>query len=342
MKKFVIQFLIAIVICLTGMYFWQNKKIEDSKVEIQTLQKAADKVPVYESAIKRLEAANAEIEKKTEELKKQMVEKENTIAALQNDLAEEIAQSQQAGASEEEDQEGGKNLMSNIADMLENPDMRDAIRGQIKIAQVNPIYGSLIKKLKLSADKEEALSDLITDRFLTGTDAIKSLNSADESARKATLDNIKKQKEEINEQIKELLGEEAYKEYEKYSESEGERMIVGQFAQQLSYSGTLPLNESQNENLVQILKEENEAAKKDPNYKDMEGMSPSEYDDDTISDILFRQIDINKKVRDRAQKVLSADQLKGLERYQENFIKQLEMGLKMSKQMFGGSKKSQN
>jgi len=336
MKKFFTQILILVVICLTGLYFWQSKQLKESKEEIKELQVLTDKIPAYEASLKRLKTEKSEYAKKVEKFKQEIEKNEQEISKLQTEISETTDELTNAAATAKEEEKSGNKLLSGISDMLENPEMRDAIRSQIKAAQITPIYGSLIKKMNLSPDKEEALMDLIADKLLVGADAIKSLSSGDETAYEEVIKNINKQKEEVNQQIKDLLGEDAYKEYEKYSNTEGERMIVSQFNQQLSFSDAPALTEEQNEMLVKIMKEENDAIKKNPDYVNTEDLPPSKMNDDLISDILFQQIDANKKIKDRAKTVLSPEQFMKFEDYQESFVKQMEMGLKMSAQMFGG------
>ena len=338
MKNILIIIFAVTTIVFAALYYFQSDKISLYKDVIHELELSADRIPAFESAVERLKADKVNFEQENEQLKQQIEDRENIIAKMQ---AKNIPETDEPSTKPADKEKKDPNeFMSGLAKMLDDPDMRDAIRSQIKNAQVNPIYGTLISKLKLSPDKAEALMDLIADRFLTGTDSIKMLSgNKDKDSFKKAMDNIKNQKSEIDSQIKELLGDEAYSEYEKYSNSEGERMAISQYNQQLSFSGVPVLSQQQNENLVDIMREESEASKKNPNYIDMENANPLDFDGDKISDIIFQQVDINKRVKDRAKGVLSPEQQKKFEEYQESYIKQMETGLRLSAQMFGKKKK---
>jgi len=341
MKNTIIIVLGIISIFFATLCYIQHEEINGNKDIIQDLEQTVDRVPAFESAITRLKTDQDRLDKENEQLKQQIKNHEDIISDLRSKVPDEAKGSgtEIADNNSKEEEKGSKNFMTGVADMLNNPEMRDAIRTQIKAAQINPIYGSLISKLNLSSDKTEELMDLIADRFLAGTDSIKALNNNNsKDAFKKTMEGIKIKKDEINSQIKELLGEEQYDEYKKYSDTEGERMFTSQFNQQLSFSSIPTLSQSQNDELVDIIKEETEASKKNPNYVNIEETSPLQFDDDTISDVIFQQVDINTRVKNRAEKVLSDVQLKKLEDYQNSYIKQIETGLKISSQMFGKKK----
>jgi len=327
----------AAAIVFASLYYFQSDKVALYKDVINELELSADRIPAFESAVDRLKTDKIHCEQENEQLKQQIEDRENIIAAMKAKSISEIPEAETEQV--DKDSKDQNEFMSGLAKMLNDPNMRDAIRSQIKNAQVNPIYGTLISKLKLSPDKAEAFMDLVADRFLAGADSIKMLGGDDKESFEKTIDDIKNQKNEIDNQIKELLGDEAYSEYEKYSDSEGERMVLSQYNQQLSFSGVPVLSQQQNDNLVNIMREEAEASKKNPNYINMEDANPMDLSEENISDIVFQQIDINKRIKNRTKDVLSPEQQKKFEEYQESYIKQIETGLRLSAQMFGKSKK---
>jgi len=340
MKNIFMIIFAAAAIVFASLYYFQSDKVALYKDVINELELSADRIPAFESAVARLKADKIHYEQENEQLKQQIEDRENTIAAMKVKNIPETSETENEQV--DKDKKDPNEFMSGLAKMLDDPDMRDAIRSQIKNTQVNPIYGTLISKLNLSPDKAEAFTDLIADRFLTGTDSIKMLSGGnDKDSFKKAMDDIKNQKDEIDSQIKELLGDEAYSEYEEYSNSEGERMALSQYNQQLSFSGVPVLSPEQNDDLVNIMREEAEASKKNPNYINLEDANPMDLNEDNISDIIFQQIDINKKVKDRTRNMLSADQQKKFEEYQESYIKQMETGLRLSVQMFGKKNKKE-
>ena len=133
--------------------------------------------------------------------------------------------------------------------IMENPDMREMIR-QTQKPQLDIMYGDLYKKLDLSPEQIEAFKELLLDKQMNEIDL--AYKMGDDTGDTTAQQN----KEDINRELKELLGEDRYDRYNDYHSTLGERMAVNQYKNRLAQNEIQPLAEYQEQQLIQAMKEE--------------------------------------------------------------------------------------
>jgi hypothetical protein len=298
---------------------------EDAVKEADTLRK---QVAVLTQEKEALSQDKKTLEQEVADYKTQMEDLETVVAKTQ-----ESADAAEAAAKAGEDQEGAAKFAEGLAEMMDTPEMRETVRMQIQGAVIEPIYGSLMKSLNMSAEDREKFTEILMEKYMAGMDMFGAMQSGDPEDYKKVQADIEQRQKEVDGKIKELLGDENYKKYEYYQQTEQERMVVGQFNQRLAYSNN-PISEDQHEQLVKLMYEEKQAAKDDPGYFNPEKAGPDELTDEGIDNLARIQVDINRRVRDRADSVLEEDQLLAFEKFQDAFLQQQLMGLRMASQMF--------
>jgi len=144
--------------------------------------------------------------------------------------------------------------------MMDNPEYHKLMTIQQK-AMLDGRYAALFRKLKLSPQQLEQFKQLLVERQTSMIDlmAVARAEGFDprnnpEAYRKLMADT----QAEVDQTIKAALGEATYAEYKNYEATAPFRNVVTQLEQRLSYHGTA-LNETQGDQLVQILAEANQA-----------------------------------------------------------------------------------
>lgn len=238
------------------------------------------------------------------------------------------------GATDGSDGEFGKGMGDM---MMKDPAMREMMREQQKAA-IGVMYAGMFKELKLSPDEKEKLKGILTDAQMRNLENAQGLfggkaDAAIEDSAKQ-FDDAKKQ---TDGQIEALLGKERFAQYEDYQKNLGERMQLDQLQVQMT-SENLPLQDQQMAQLLQAMKDE-KLANPPAIPTDQTQLPKKEY---FTAENLDKQMkwmdDYNRRVLDRAGKILSPEQLKQYQSFQEQQTSMQKLGLNMAKQMFSGDK----
>jgi hypothetical protein len=242
---------------------------------------------------------------------------------------------------EQQQRDAGRDFMSGLSKMMDSPEMQEAVRAQLLNQMINPAYGGLFKELGLDPGTSETLRNLIMDRQMVAVaQGMQAMNQdMDPDQQKALNAKIKADQAAVEEQIHALLGDEQFATYKQYQQTEQERMTLGQFSQSLGIGSEMALDRGQQEQLVDAMYEERLAQATDPAYVDVQSTTPEDFTDATVDQFLRQQAAINGRVRERAQRILSDEQYAAFERFQENLLRQQEMGMRVGLKMFESRKK---
>lgn len=238
-------------------------------------------------------------------------------------------------SDEDEDvftKEGAQKMLAGIAEMMQDPTMREVMRNQLKNLHLDPIYASLFHQLSLDTDTESALRDLIVDEMLLGMDMMDGLADPGMYAQLQEIHNA--QRNALYEDMRTLLGDEDYETLTSYRDTLEERAFIAQLNQQIALRGEAPLSPMQQDTLTTFMREERETDIASGLSIALEDISPLTFHEIDIDGIIDAQIARNARVRERAQSILSDVQLQGLAQYQEAYIGQLRMGMEMSKRLY--------
>jgi hypothetical protein len=334
MKNIILSILLIASVALGALYANQSGKLRKQGAQ---LEEAQQKLAALEADLKEKSEA---IEKAQEtEAKAKLLQKtltESTSAAVeQSKKSEELKQSLAEAKT--------NNPMHSMAAMFKDPKMREMMKSQQKAFMgpiINKQYSDLFKQLNMTPEQTATLKGLMQNKMLAGVDVGMSMmdDSLDASQRADLQKQVKSQTDEMDNQIKEFLGDENYKSYQSYEKSVPDRMAVGQFNDQ--FAGTPnALSADQQSQLVQALSDARN------NFKWTSGLNqqnPGANGDmaslltpDNIDKFVAERAQFDNNFLVRAQQILTPDQLNAYKEFQETQRNMQIAGLKMAGQMLG-------
>ena len=329
-----------LIIALVGCVALGILGVEQSKkLKSQSDELAATKQQVLglEAELRQKEDAieNAKsVEAKSQILQKTLSES-TTVAAAQSKKTEQLQESL--------DEAQTNNPMRAMVSMFKDPKMRDMIKTQQKAAlgpMITKQYGDLIKQLNLSPEQAATFKDLVSKKMLAGADAGISMmdDSLSASDRADLAKQIKAQTDDVDVEIKQLLGDNNYTAYETYQKTVQDRTTMSQFNDQMAGSSTA-LTPDQQSQMVQALSDARNgftwtSGLNQPN-PGADGDIASLLTDDNIAKFTAEREQFDTQFLTKAAQILTPEQLEAYKTFQSQQREMQLMGLKMAGQMFG-------
>ena len=205
----------------------------------------------------RLEAAALSATAGTD-LQKRLDAAENQNRSLSAELDVRREAAAEAGAqpaaTTRDSGPGGRGPRGNMATIMDRPEMQ-RLRTLQQRAALDTRFAPLFKSLNLAPEKLSQFKNLLAERESTMQDVMMAARdqgvdprSDPEGFRKL----VTAAQAEINSQLKSVLGDDGYAQYEQYAQTQPQRATVEQLRQSLSYTSE-PLTDTQASQLVQIL-----------------------------------------------------------------------------------------
>ena len=332
MKNIVIGILLIAVVVFGGLYLRQTR-------HTRQLQAGAEG---QQQKIGTLQASLDEQEKQKRQLRDQLEASRAAAAAAESRTNPPPAPDQASTPTNAKP----ANL---LAEMFKNPEMKEMIKNQQKTAlgaMIDKNYAGLFAALNLTPEQSAALKDLILNKQLNAADMGMSMLSDDlDAAKRAELaQQIKTTNEATDAQIKALLGDDAFAQYQAYEKSIGERMAVSGFSDQLG-SGPMALAGDQEQQLIQTMTQVRQNFKFTTDYSDQskfDGDFSSMFTEDKMN-VFFQELDqLNQQYLAQVQGILSPDQLEAFKKYLNNQMTMQKAGMQMAAKMFGAGKSGSN
>jgi hypothetical protein len=184
----------------------------------------------------------------------------NKFLAAERDKAKEApvkaAETAATGDAPNQRENAIKQMMQAFGDMSKNPEMKKMMRGQ-QARMIGGAYEGLYKKLNLSTEDQQIVSDLLADRSSAAMEKAMKLfgGKTDEATLTATRKEIEGIKAEHDTKLRGVLGEQKFNELSSYEKTMGEQRSVDSFARSMERSGT-PLEPAKKDALLTIMQEE--------------------------------------------------------------------------------------
>ncbi|NOS72580.1 MAG: hypothetical protein HOP33_22000 [Verrucomicrobia bacterium] len=336
MKNILIVVLFIATIAFGTLYFVEHGRA--SKTSTQ-LTEASSKLGEAERLVREQQESVEKArfaEQKAEVLQSTLKEASTAV----NESTKQVKELEQSLATAK------TNKSSNpLAGMFSDPKMKAMIKKQSE-AMMGPMvdksYSAFIKEQNLSPEQSAALKDILKKKMMAGAEMGMSMMSGDldEAKRKEIADQIKTDTEAADAQIKELLGEDNYAAFEKYEKSTGERVVVGQFKDQLSGSDNL-LTASQEQQLIQAMNQDRTNFKWTTDYQNKKPGSADYaqmFTEDRVDAYEREKTEFDKQFLAKAAAILTPEQLKSFESFQDTQRQMQMVGMKMAAQMFAPKK----
>jgi hypothetical protein len=330
-----------IAIVLGGALFAQQKRHHETEAALQKqLASLKEETLKAQRELAELRAKNEVYRSESDTLRQRIADTGSSATAPSATTDGENATGAQQGKGEN----APASFMKGVAKMFTDPEMKKAMRGQQGM-MVRMMYGDLAKELGLSSEDANQLMELLTERQM-GL-AAKSMEvmgggNGDQANLEEAGKTINSARAEYDAQIKGLLGEEKTKQLAQYERTIGDRMQMTQYQQTLTASG-IPLEEKQRTGLLDIMREERlktPPSPMDPGNKDAAAQFKVMQSPERVAEMMKSMQEFNNRVLTRAQSVLTPAQLNAFQSSQEQQVQMMEMGMKMSQQMFGGGAKN--
>ena len=132
-------------------------------------------------------------------------------------------------------------------------------------------------------------------------------------------------------------GDSRYDAYKDYQATLSERMQLNQY--KLMTGSETPFTDDQTEQLLAIMKEEkqNVTTATAQEFPSQDKMAFASMSDEQIEKLLQSQDTVNQRVYDRANQVLTPEQLQQFGKFQTNQLQMMRTGMAMMRKMFDGN-----
>ena len=305
----------------------------------------------------KAEASIAQLNQDMATLQNQVTQEKEQAANFREQLDEatanaeakstELAQLKNAALKKPEAEKAAKEAKpetkagNSFGDMLQKPEMKEMVKAQQQLVlsgMVDKNYAQLFASLGLSPEQSATLKDLVLKKMLVDAGMGVTLlgSDIDASKRADLLQQAKTEKDGINDQIKQFLGDDDYTQFQAYEKSQPERMGVSMFKDQLA-SGPNPLQPDQESQLIQALGEERQNFKFTTDFSDQSRLASdlaSTFTEEKVDQWKQENEQLDERYLLRAQSILSPDQFTAFKSYLVTQNQMQEAGLKLAGQMF--------
>jgi hypothetical protein len=327
MKNILIGILLLTTLVVGGLYLTQSQKTSDARAEAAT---ARQKLTEMESTAAQQEEQTATLQTKLHETQAKAIAK-----------AEEVTQISEAFTNRIQTQTNAK-AANPFGEMFKSKEMKDMIKTQQKMVlggMVDKNYAPYFASLNLNPEQSSALKGLILNRGLVDAELGMSMMSGDNDPdkRKELMDKTKADRDAINGQIKDFLGDENYKQFETYEKSIPDRMVLNMYKDQQG-NGAGALNPNQEEQLLQAMSQERQSFKFTTDFSDQSkfnGDIASYFTEEKISKFYQESEELNQHYMDRAKTILTPEQLDPFTKFLNSQRELQKAGFKMAMTMFG-------
>lgn len=262
-------------------------------------------------------------------------ERDEARSRIKNSTTSAPTKSEGESGSETEKGKGGSNPFTKMFQSEEGRKMMKSQAGMIVRMQ----FADLAKKLGLSPQDSDQLMALLKDRQDAMADKqfkFMADGKFDESSEKAMGEETAAVKREYDAKLKSILGDDKLQQFHDYEKTMGDRMMMMQYEQQFSASGS-PLKAEQKDKLLQIMADER--AKSPPQPFDSTGQNWGKgmnllRDDAVLEKFFQHEEEYQRRVLSSATNTLSPDQINTLQQAFSQMREMQKLGMKMSREMF--------
>jgi RNA polymerase sigma factor (sigma-70 family) len=202
-----------------------------------------------------------------------------------------------------------------MAEMLKSPEGKEMMKANMRAMglMVARSYAKLFADLHLTSEQSAAMKDLMRKKTMAGADMITAAMSgqADPAQLQAQAVQVKPAQAALEDQIKQLLGDGNYAQYQAYGTTLSERMVVTQLSDQLA-SSPKAVPPEQEQQLFDAMVEERQNFKFTTDFSDpskLQGDVASYYTEDNKNRYLQELEQLSQRYLARAQNILSPEQL---------------------------------
>jgi hypothetical protein len=346
MKNLVLVLLLATSAVFGALYFRQGSQTAQHEARITELEKSLKE---KEAALKDKEAevaatatTVAAAKKDVEELRVRL--NESALTAAQKSRQANQMSEQLAFAKAEAAKPGKKG--NALSEMFSNPEMKEMMKGQQKLVlgpMVDKIFGPFFQQANMNDEQKAFMKDLLLKKLLVGAESgLDLLNGdLDPAKRQEIANKIKDDTAAYDKQVKEYLGDSVYPQFQQYEKSQGDRMQLDQFSQQIAAGGTA-LSPTQAQQLIEAMGQQREGFKWTTDFSDQAKMTANMSDyltEEKLTRFADEKARYDQEMLARAQNILTPEQYTAYEKFVAAQRQMQVAGMKIAAQMFGAKGK---
>lgn len=328
MKNVVLVILLAAAVAFGGLFVNQRHKTLSTETQLISLRQDLDE----------LQARLDEQEKKASTLQTRL-QATRTKAV---EKAEEVSTLQQALTNNVEAQAKSK-TGNPFSEVMKSPEMKDFVKTQQKVvlgSMMEKNYSAFMTDLQLTPEQSATFKDYLMKKAMVDADAGMSLISGDADATKRAelMKQAKAEKEGVDTEIKQFLGEDNFSKFQTYEKTIPERMSMSMYKDQ---QGTGPgaLSTEQEAQLIQVMTEERQSFKFTTDYADQSKL-PDDFStyftEEKLNTFQQEMEQLQQKYVNRAQSILTPDQIGPYTNFLKGQLQMQKAGMQMAAKMFGG------
>jgi len=197
-----------------------------------------------------------ELQQQAATAQKHTQETERRLAAAEKsrtDLEAEVKSLRSQPAASRASSTRAQNPMAAANAMFDNPNFQRVMATSMK-GTLDQRYAALFRQLKLSPADLDKFKDLLVEKQMSSFDAVRLAQSGDPAAKPGDIAGVvNKVQGEMDDSIRSLLGEQGFQRFQEFNQNTASYSLLDQVERRLSYTNA-PLQESQSESLLQILK----------------------------------------------------------------------------------------
>jgi len=221
-----------------------------------------------------------------------------------------------------------------MAEMMKNPAARDALKAQTR-AQLENEYRDLFDSLGLDEATADAVMKLITDRAFAQMDSAFAMSSGSPEEKAAAATALKADTDKAEAALKEKLGPN-YASFEKFEKSAPERQQLKMVKSAFKDKG-LDFDETTEAKLMDSLYETRSNWKFEHDYSNPANLSPDSLNEEALNRYAEENAKMQESVETKVREFLSPEQFDAFRSAQKQQQEMMQLGLKMSRGMFGGA-----
>lgn len=330
MKNSALLLSLAAAVVFGGLYLREHLK---TRAADDTAASLREKVAELERQLAQQETRSASLQTRLKDTRERAAAKADEVASLQ----QVVTNQSDANAKEKAPM---TEMFKGVGEMMKNPDTRDMIKTQQKAVlngMLEKAYASLVNQLGLTPEQAAAFKDLVVNKSLAGAaGGMSLLSETDPAKRTQILEQTKIEKDAYDLQIKQMLGDDNYQQFQTYEKSLSDRMTIGMFRDQQA-TGPGVLTAEQENQMVQMMTEERQNFKFTTDLSDqskLTGDLAGNLTEEKVNQFLQEQEQLQQRCLSRAQSFLSADQYASYQKFLSSQLQMQKLGLNMASQMF--------
>jgi hypothetical protein len=222
-----------------------------------------------------------------------------------------------------------------MAEMMRTPEARSAMRAQMRV-QLENEYRDLFDEMGLDEKTADAVLGLLSDRTMAQMESVTAAGG-DAKEREAMAAKVKAETAKADTALREKLGS-GYATFERFERSAPERQQLKLVKAAFRDKG-IDFDEATESKLMDTMYEVRSGWNFEHDFSDPSRIDPTALNEEAMNRYVEENAKMQAAVEEKVQGILSAEQFEAFRAAQRQQQEMMQMGLRMSRGMFGGGER---